>query len=357
MKSVLIYPFGKEVEPIVSHFKQLKSIYPVCIVGLNGWNDGKQSYNIEDEEIPLTYEFRQGYKQYNPDIVWFVDSRAELEFERDYLPFIEMAAVDGKEIIASNKLRKMIGKYFVDNIIKYYDETTTYENEQEIGEFLKQINTPIIYICGLYEGVGKFELQLMILKELRERNISTVQIGTREEFAAFGIHTMPIYMTDETVVDKKKILMLNNYLKELEKTEKPELIVLGVPGELYFPSFNYVAGCGLLALDCFYATEPDVLVVALPYEEYTKNNLMQIAENIESKFGIKVDAFVRTNKRFLYEETEIAQKCTYLTISEKDMNHSEQCNDYIFELKQSHIKVMVDDILSKLRKYGKIESI
>lgn len=357
MKSVLIYPFGKEVEPIVNHFKQLVNIYPVCLVGVNGWDDGSRSYYAEGEKIPLIYEFQEGYKCYKPEIIWFTDFNGELEFERDYLPFLTMAIADGKEIIVSTKLKKIINKHVTNSKIRYYREEAPSKKEGKVGDFLRQINTPVIYVCGLYDGIGKFELQLMISKELRERNISAVQIGTREEFVEFGIYNMPLYMMDDTVTDKKKVLMLNNYLKELEERRKPELIVLGVPGELYSPSPKYIAGCGFLAMDCFYATEPDALIVALPYKKYTQMDLIRIGEGIQRKFGVKVDAFVRTNKRLLGEETELRQKCTYLTIGEKDMEYIDFRNGCLFGLKERHIKAMMDVILSSLEGYGKIELI
>lgn len=357
MKSVLIYPFGKEAEPIVNHFKQLNNIYPVCLVGLNGWDDGRRHYYAEGEEIPLIYEFEYGYKHYDPNVIWFTDFRRELEFEVYYLPFIRLAVADGKEIITSTEIKKIISSYITNDEIRYYDAEISTNQEREVGNFLRQINTPVIYICGLYEGVGKFELQLMILKELRRRKISAVQIGTREAALEFGIYNIPLYMTNKAIVDKKKVLMLNEYLKELEENEKPELIVMGIPGELYSPSLKYVAGCGFLALDCFYATQPDILIVALPFENYSQNDLVQMSESIERKFGTKVDVFVRTNKRFLIEETELQEKSSYLTIDNKELNQTDSCITNLFELKDSDIESMMDSILSTLNGYGEIKSV
>ena len=45
-------------------------------------------------------------------------------------------------------------------------------------------------------------------------------------------------MYDEGVSEKKKILMYNHYLKWIEQSEKPDVILVGIPGGIMPDSKN-----------------------------------------------------------------------------------------------------------------------
>ncbi len=356
MKKVLIYPFGKESEFIAEHFDMLKNLYPVCLVGLRGWDNGKKEYAVNSRQIPLVYDFMEGLEAYEPEIVWFVEFSKQIDFETEYLPYIKLAIDKKKRIILSDSLKKKVQKYILDLSDWLYCSKEIRSETKKCGDFLKPINTPVVCLCSLYGNLCKFELQLMLRKELIKREISFVQIGTKDFSEEFGFFNVPWFMVDEDISDKDKTLMFNRYLKEIEETEKPDLIVIGVPGEMCAASETYVAGFGYLARDYFYAVKPDIVIMSVPYSLFSNDDLNYISRGIRNRFGSAVDVFCRTNKHLLLEDTELEQDFTYLTVNKEDLKEN-IVTENLYDLEQNQVSKITDIVLNKLKTYGQIESI
>lgn len=354
-KRVLIYPFGKKSEYIVKYKDMLNDLSPVCLVGLRGWDNGQQEYAVNDQTIPLVYDFAEGIHAYHPEVIWFVEYSKKYDFETVYLPYIKMAVGQHKKIIMSDSLKKMVELYSINNLIEYYPAKEKRSNELKYGSFLNPINTPVVYLCGLYGDLCGLELQLMIREQLLKKKISFCQIGTNDTSEEFGFYNVPWFVLEDTFSDKDKTLMLNRYIKEIEESEKPDIIVVGIPEELFAASDKYVAGFGYLAKDYFYAVCPDVVVMALPYEGYLKNDLDYISRQVQNRYGVKADVFYRTNKKLLLPETELEQNFSYLIVNKddtKDIANIEHLYDW-----ENEEENLVQEILNILSEYGKIESI
>lgn len=356
MKKAMIYPFGRESEFIVEHNELLQELNPICLVGLKGWDKGQREYCVNNDKIPLVYDFEKAIDDYASEVVWFVDFSTHLDFKTEYLPFIKLACEKEKKIILSKNLNDMAKDYITDLPIKFYRSYETKMDKKKNGEFLKPINTPIVYICSLYRDLCEFDFQLMVRKELKKRNVSFIQIGTKDVSKEFGFFDVPWFMVDDNVSDKEKTLMFNRYIKELEETERPELIIIGVPGEMCAVSENYVAGFGYLARDYFYAVKPDVVGMLLPYDLYLESDLHYISEMVRNRFGVPVDVFCRTNKHMQLSDTELEQKCIYLTVNKNDMKENPS-KENIYDLEKEQVSKLVSAILNKLKSYGSVDSI
>ncbi len=356
MKKVMIYPFGKESEFIGKHCGMLEDLYPVCLAGLKGWDDGQRIYEADGRSIPVVYDFMEGLNTYNPEVIWFADFSKQIDFEAEYLPFIKTAVQRDMKIMMSCQLEKQAERYLPDIAKYYYRERNKRKEETVCGEFLKPINTPVVYLCGIYGNLCKYELQLMLRKELQKRGISFVQIGTKDSSKEFGFLDIPWFMTDESISDKNKTLMFNRYIKEVEEKERPDMIVAGIPGEMCTVTDTYVAGFGYLAKDYFYGVHPDVVVMTLPYGQVSPADLDGISQGIANRYGAPVDIFCRTNRHLLLDDTESEQDFTYLTVN-RDDKRSSKVSENLFDLETEQMPALVDELLARLKLYGRIESV
>ena len=55
-------------------------------------------------------------------------------------------------------------------------------------------------------------------------------VSSRTNAELFGIHSFPEFMLQHNLDESSKIINFNHYIKELEVSEKPEIIIIGVPG-------------------------------------------------------------------------------------------------------------------------------
>lgn len=204
MKRMLIYPYGSESEHLVDYHNLLKDLHPVGLVKLRGWDDGKKYYCKTDLNLPIYYEFEDGLKDTQPDVIWFVDFQFRLDFEQYYLPYIKMAVSEGKYIVMSRSLKEKAKLYLTEQHVLYYDAEVESIEDSYHSEALAQINTPIIYVASLFSGLDKFALQLGVRQELEKRNLSVVQIGSREDAVYFGFYEMPQYMLETNFSEKDR---------------------------------------------------------------------------------------------------------------------------------------------------------
>ena len=351
MNSVLIYPFGKESEYWIKFTNLLDNLQPVCLVALQGWDDRKVFIDNDKESIPFSFEFEKSIVKYNPEFIFFADFRFPLDFEIYYLPYIKMAIRYNKKILFGENLKYMLRKKYP-TILRYeYTEESFMNTKMEIPNSLMQINTPVIFISSMFGGLGKFEIQLKLRKAFLERNVNLMQIDTKEESQYYGFYPMPEFMKNHENSEKDKILLFNRYLKKLEEVKKPDIILIGIPGELYAPSEKYIANLGITAYEIFLSVMPDILLVLLPYAEYREEDYESIRKSIIQKYGVNPDYLIPTNLRLQLDETETYQKERYLTIVEPD--NEEDADLY----ESNYIEKITDDILKKLTINGQIKSI
>lgn len=356
MKSVMIYPFGKETEVIARHSDMLKDLELVCLAGLKGCGGGKNVFDAGCRRIPLVYGFEEGMETCEPEVIWFVSFRGYLDFEEEYLSYIKLAIESKKKLILDESIVKLAEKS-INSISEYiYKPSDTEKKEPEYGDYLQPINTPVIYICSLYGSLCKFDLQLMLRRELQKRDISMVQVGTKKMSSRFGFWDLPWFMETDSITDKKKTLMFNQYLKELEEKDRPDAIVVGVPGEVCIPTNKYIGGFGYLARDYFVAVQPDIVIMLLPYGLYRQKELDNISETITSRLGAPVDIFCRTDKHLLTDDMETEQRWAYLTVNEKDKKENIPIKN-LYDLEQEQMPRMAETIINRLKEYGRIDSV
>lgn len=352
MDKILIYPYGTETESIIKYFYMLKNIQIVGVIKLRGWFDGRKSFICEGKEIPIYYDLKKALENLEINGIYFADFQKELSFEKYYLPLIKFSIEQDKKIICGKKIKNEIDKYFKNDVEVQYVSDTGREMDYDSVDKLIQINTPVIYIGSLIDGIDSFEVQLAIREQLQKRTDKISQIGTKEYSHFFGMDVMPRFMLETAISEKNKILFFNSFLKEIELQDHPDLIIAGIPNELFPISTKYVSNFGMCAIEMFFATIPDVLIIILPYENYSTEDIEEMKESILSRFGTKVDIFVLSNKRLLIDETEISQEAKFLTVVEEEMSMPNAENITINDYSN-----MADIIIHKLIQNGKLKSI
>ena len=73
---------------------------------------------------------------------------------------------------------------------------------------------------------------MQIISVLLKENYKVSLISSRQFGNTENIHAFPGFMNGNGLNESEKIICYNQYLKYIEENEKPEVIVVGIPGEL-----------------------------------------------------------------------------------------------------------------------------
>lgn len=369
---LLIYPYNMEFTPVLRHRSLLTGYEISCLVSPNGWGFTGKDAGIADRGpdigILVSSDFEKSLDLC--DTVMIVESHLHFDFEKYIFNKIKLAIKLKKNIICSLKLNEDAikeissmcnceGVYF-----KYYDEN---QNVLPYGivvenENIEEIDTPIILTIGMAEKTSKFEIQLALREKIIKLGYKISQIGTRSYCDMMGFHSFPSFMYGNEISGVNKVLMFNRFIKKIEKTEEPDIIIIGVPGAIMPFDSKFTNKFGLLAFEISQAITPDVVIASLLYEDYKLEGFDMYSNLFKYKFGFEIDFFNIANMQFDWSKAKDQHVRSYTSldyrfIDEKKMSYSNNKIPVLNILNKNDSDHMIDQTIEKLSEYGDVQII
>lgn len=366
MNKVMIYPFTEEMIPIVMHNSLINSMEITSLVSLKGNGILDDEYIVDERTIVVSENFESELEKCEyiclgklTDIKYgsiYNERTQEIIISR-----IKKAVNYGKKIIFFNnlysnsqELKKFIPKDQQLEIINKSDVIPQYK------DCIYNINTPVIFICSLLEGLNKFDVQLSLREKLLNDGYKILQVGSRQICELFEFYSYPEFMYSKDIEEKDKVLMFNNFIKKIEVENNPDIIILGIPGGVMPFSAQSVGDFGITMYEITQAVIPDCTVLCLPYGKYNTEDIAYYENIIKKKFNIDVDYFNLVPKIILEDTTERKGQPMYLTLDQDlvEKKIQEINKDNIFSLsKKSDVETLVEKIIAQFTKYGNIDYI
>ncbi len=123
---------------------------------------------------------------------------------------------------------KYKGNIFIQYPLNKNYEICSYVDKLEIQE----IKTPVIFVMGVGENAHKFEIQLSVRENLFNMGYKVSQVGSRNYCEMFNFHSFPEFMYSNMYSETEKIKLFNNFIKNIENQENPDVIIIGIPGTI-----------------------------------------------------------------------------------------------------------------------------
>lgn len=303
-KKLLIYPFGEQASPIIRHMNLIPEYELVAVVSPPGWGLTGEDVGLADNSGATGLIVNDNFDTSINlcDTVLFIDSIKFLDFKKHIYPKICSAINKRKSIIVAMRIddnyKKYIAQMCLENEVTFdyfgYESKSSYEYDI-IKENLLNISVPVVYIIGMAENTDKFEIQLSLRENLLKTEYKISQIGTRSYSEIFGMHNFPQFMYDDKLSEVKKILMFNRLIWEIEISEKPDIILVGIPGGIIPFNNNFTNRFGILAVEASMAVKPDFAILSIPFGDYNKETYIKLTNMVKHKLGFGVDTVILTN--------------------------------------------------------------
>ncbi len=367
---LLIYPYNMEFAPVLRH-KSLLAEYDIsCLVSPNGWGFTGKDAGIADRGpdigITVSSEFDKALDLC--DTVMIIESHLPFDFEKFIFNKIKLAVCSKKNIICSLELDSEAikeisfmcnreGVYF-----KYFDVTQNVLSEEIVieNEGIEEIDTPVVLTVGIAEKTSKFEIQLSLRDKIQKSGYKISQIGTRPYCEMLGFHPFPSFMYGNSISDVNKVLMFNRYIKKIEKTEEPDIIIIGVPGGIMPFNREFTNKFGLFAFEISQAVVPDVVIASLLYEDYKPEGFDTYKTLLKYRFGFEVDYFNITNMQFDWKRANQEHVKSYISldykfIDEKKTNFTKKKIPVFNILNKDDCDSIAKQTIEKLTGYGNVQ--
>ncbi|MDD3415194.1 MAG: TIGR04066 family peptide maturation system protein [Lachnospiraceae bacterium] len=298
--NVAIFPFGKEFEIVLKYSELLQEINVTHLLAPNGFGLSEKVVTVREKKY-IVYDRIKEKEKNDFQALMIVESFQKISFGI-ICQQIEIFGMWKKKILIARHFTNEENNIILDICRKYdvelIDTTAEFNVMQTIySPFMeiREIHTPIVAIAGNGENCSKFELQLEIRKRLLEDGYAVSSIGSRRNCELLGMHSFPQFMLEKILSEEEKIICYNNYIKLIEKTEQPEVIVIGIPGGLMPVTKKKHIHFGISAYEIFNAVVPDFTILTLHKDAYNEEYFDEISNFFKYRFNIKPDCYILSN--------------------------------------------------------------
>lgn len=326
MKKILLFPFNIHCSEIL-RYKHLASNYDVVgAIAPKGWGIGGRDIGFVDGGTD-TGIYVQDTINYDKDFdgVLVAAECGEPALENIIIEFVCDILEHGKEVFFTSRLTKRL-----EELCEDYPKQVFFDVEETVldnkAEKLFGISTPIIMVAGMHELTHKFKIQLEIRQYFQELGYRVSHISSKKYGSVLGAYAFPQFMFDE-IAENTKIYAFNHLVRRIEKEEQPDVIIIGVPGELMPYNEKYPSHFGITLYEVMQAVQPDAFILSCLYEKYDDEYFQKLAVSIQHKYGVRIDGFNISTFQVDYNETEQNNSLQYFRTTYKEVdNVLESCS-------------------------------
>lgn len=366
-ETVLIFPFDSHFAPILKYTEFVRNYSKVYLMTLPGWSLFKNDVEIIDlynnVELIVSSDFQLTSEI---DTVIFTESDNKMDFDEYIYPKFLEAIDKGKKVINLIKLNRKYLDLIEDNCkrndVEFYNYVKIDEsqvaniNPDEITKKIFDINIPVVSIISTSECTDKFSCQLQLYNYIRKHDYKVCLISSRSYAEFLGFKTFPAFMFSSELAENDKVYRFNNFIKEIENEESPDIIILSLPGPIlpFNQKVNY--GFGITAFEVFHAIYSDLTILCVNHDYYLPKYFDEIYNTIKYRFGSEVSYINISNKQIDWIEMKNTNpnEVKFLTINDqfmkKRMNELKKISKYpIFSISCSFdVDIIFKSLLDKL---------
>jgi len=339
-KNVTIYPYDAAFTPMIRSCKFTEIYNIVAISSLMGWGLCNKDAGYADGgnslDLMVDNKFEEHFEQ--SEAVIFINPEHQIDLNKFIYPKMISAIDNGKNIICllqmNDKLFQIEEYATSKGIIFEKIKSKDYVLDFQTQRVMFNNNVPVIFIMGMSENTNKFELQLQIKDQFDALGYKAVLIGSKSYCEMIDCISFPSFMFANDLSETDKIYKFNNFVKNVEVENKPDLIIIGIPGGIGPYNKVITNNFGVSAFEVSQAITPDFVIMSLYCNLFTREYFDNLEKLAKYRYGFEINMFNIANKKIDFNEMQYAN----------DYIHTFTLNlDYI----NQHIK-NIDDLSDKV---------
>lgn len=259
------------------------------------------------------------------DCIIIMETRSLISFEDIIYPVVSEAVKLGKDIVLAKQLEdkelEKCKQLCEANRVQL--DILTNNISISMIESIKEENVevPVVYIAGVSIYTEKFDVQMAIRKKFISTGYAVSQIGSRRNCELLGFHSFPQFMDDD-MDTAKKIVLYKKYIKYIEVSENPEIIVIGIPGGIMPVSHKHHFDFGLTTFAIANAVHPDYVIMNLFYKaDYIEKQLDEFSKVCYGKYNFEIDSF-HISSTFIEPSSLNDRDLKYIVVENKEFHHN-----------------------------------
>ena len=314
VKNVVVFPYGQEFRPAMEYSQFIGPEYEIkALVSPKGWRLCGQEVpykkgDVENRCLTVQPSLSEALSDETDTVLIpsFRSSMYDQSYERKVIDSIAGSIGHFRDVICCKQftdgnmglLREtcaQAGCGFDDKATpRGVDQLPFYsaklEKYDDNFSSLVKIDAPIIAVAGMGEDINKTEVALALRDMLASEGYRVSMVGSKNYCEVLEANPFPSFMFLPQIDERLKVVFFNMYVKHIEDTEKPDIIVISIPGATKAYSSEITQGFGLLHHEVFQAVLADYLVMCSYYLTDAADYLRRESETCRHRFGCGIDS-------------------------------------------------------------------
>lgn len=210
-------------------------------------------------------------------------------------------------------------------------QTMTEEHSPHItseNDRLFEIKTPIVAVAGLGANCGKFECQIQLKHHVESMGYRPLCISANSLAAYVGMESLPEFLFEQTLSFPQKVSRINHFLYDLCAKNKPDVLIIGMPGGLLPISEKDTNFYGEIPLVLSAALRIDACVLGFYYRNQTTDDYLQrIAAYHQQKLRLPIAAFYMARQMAIYDPNSHQTQFLFLSDDYIRQHRPEICGE------------------------------
>ncbi len=284
MERIMIYPYTRAYEPYVRYAGLLENREIVSLVSSGGSGLVGRQVCSGEKELTVSKDYEAELNRC--DGVWFVNDEKFALPEDAVEEKIRKAVLQGKKILCTRTSFRDSAR-IADSIpseLQMLPQEPDLKKDMLGAEYCYHIDTPVLVVYGTERDTDKLAVQLALREELMRIGYKVASISSRMDGRLYGMYPIPEYMLKPVCAEGDKIRKYNHYVKQIELTQQPEIMVIGIPGGVLPYDRVDHNEYGILAYEMSFAVPCDGAIVCMPYNARFDGDYSEFARDMERIF-------------------------------------------------------------------------
>ena len=319
---LMVYPASKEVSALARYRNLIKDFDEAVFVTPNHIAKDGDDFAALDGGMPTGISVSASFAEEleRADAVFFAKSYIPIS-EQSLKSNIQLAKKEGKKIFSQYDFRD-------DPPVLPKEGLTFVKNTQEDTPLICDIPVPVVFVMGAGPYTNKFETQLSLYEYFKKKGYVVSCIGTKSLAGFFGFDFFTEDYCNSQMSIRDKIIMLNRTIYRKYLKERPDVMIIGIPGG--FMQLNPIRyeEIGDMAYVVSQAVTPDASVLCTYASEFEEEQLEWLKNVCQYRLNAPINNLVIANA--VMDISFETQQCDYTTIPLeflKEKKPLQKCDD------------------------------
>ena len=290
----MVYPASRYVSVLARYPGEIPGCEEIRFVTPEGWGADGEDFSSLDGGFPTGVQLSNDFDRAldKADAVLFADGPIPLP--EKYLLGKIAQALDAKKRVVLEKIPEgLAGKLPLDRVeILQEDDPVSVTKPQMQDPEIRTIPVPVVFVLGTGPHTNKLEVQTALGKHFRERGYAVSQVASRNLGNFLGYHTVPESLFSQAATTKDRIILLNRYFHKIYLRDKPEVMVIGLPGGIMPVNPIRFDELGEKAYLISQAVTPDAAVLCTYTFEFNQEYVKEMQAICQYRLGTAVKHLV-----------------------------------------------------------------